>query len=332
MLFPGMMPETEDSMRIAIASLCRSTQGKLLYALEAGDVAGIFSLNQVSSDEQRLFHNSDFGVGHLSFQPEHNLIACTIFHGDGTANIATMSAEGARPNEVTEGDSLDLAPAWIPGTGKALVFQSAGIGRDRQGIAREQAAFTIEKLDFDRREVTSLAADPNYDFLRPQIAADNTLYYIRRPYQPQQKRFNPLRILRDLLLMPFRLLYAIFQWLNFFTHRYTGKPLINRGKQASIDVRHMTIWGMSIDTEQAKKQNRSGDEEAPALVPRSWQLMRQQPNSQPEVVSEGVLSFDLADDGAIAYTNGSAIYALHPDGSTERLLIDRLIEQVIVSG
>lgn len=114
--------------------------------------------------------------------------------------------------------------------------------------------------------------------------------------------------------------------------RYTGKPLLMAGSPESMDVKRMMLWGNLIDAEKAIREGRFGDKDAPSLVPRTWQLIRQRDGSQPEVVTEVVLSFDLAADGAIVYTNGSAIYQLTPDGITERLAIAALIEQVSVIG
>lgn len=77
--------------------------------------------------------------------------------------MAVMSVEASRPNEVTEGDSIDLASRWILGKQKALVYQSAGIGRNSEGFIGDRSAFAIEKLDFDRQEISTLAADPKID-------------------------------------------------------------------------------------------------------------------------------------------------------------------------
>jgi hypothetical protein len=76
--------------------------------------------------------------------------------------------------------------------------------------------------------------------------------------------------------------------------------------------------------------NKLGEKDAPAWVPRSWQLVRQLTNGVAEVIAEGVLSFDLGEDGTIVYTNGSAIYAIHPDGHIERVLVGNSIENVAI--
>ncbi|MBF2007813.1 MAG: hypothetical protein IGS49_20755 [Chlorogloeopsis fritschii C42_A2020_084] len=333
MLPPGvveqMQQQPEAKLNVVINSLCQGEKGKLLYALEAGDVGGIFILEPAREHEQRLFHNADFQVGYLSFHSEHELIACTTIHRSGIANIAMMPKNGSRPHEVTEGDSIDLAPCWIPGKTKALVFQSAGIGRNSQGFVCDRAPFTIEKLDCDQKDITTLVSDRKYDFLGPRMKADGTLYYIRRPFRPKQQ-VNLLRLFREIILIPLRLAYAIFQWLNFFTQIYTGKPLMAAGTRKSLDRKQqMKVWGEFL-TPEMMGNNKFDEKDAPAWVPRSWQLVRQLTNGVAEVIAEGVLSFDLGEDGTIVYTNGSAIYAVHPDGHTERVLVGNLIENVAI--
>ena len=42
----------------------------------------------------------------------------------------------------------------------------------------------------------------------------------------------------------------------------------------------------------------------------------------------GVLAYDVDNDGRVVFTNGNAIFLLHPDGRKERVLSERMIEQV----
>lgn len=315
-----------------ITSVCHGTEGKLFYALEIGEVGGIFRLDPITDREDRLFHSNDFRVLHLNLHPDGKEMACATIYKNGIANIATMPVDGIRPRDITEGDSVDLAPQWIPGAGRAIVFQSAGIGRDRNGYPCEQGPFTIEKLDFEKQELICLASHPKYDFLSPHITADGTLYYIRRPYHSRQRRTNVWQFLKDLVLIPFRLLYAIFQWLNFFSRRYTGKPLTIAGIPKTANTQRLIeIWGNTIDPAKAFQENRKfGDIDAPPLVPRSWQLMRQKPDSPPEAIAESVLSFDLHANERVVYTNGSGIYLLEFGGVPKRLHVGKLVEQVMI--
>lgn len=317
---------------IAITSFCRGLDHNLFYALEVGDVGGIFKLDPTRDREDRLFHSNDFRVDYLNLHPDGKQMACTTVYRTGVANIAVMPVDGVRPRDVTEGDSLDLAPRWVPGGGRAIVFQSAGIGRDHTGNACEQGPFTIEKLDFDKQSMDCLAADPKYDLLGPQMTPAGTLYYIRRPYRSRQRRTSVWQVVKDILLMPVRLLYAVFQWLNFFTQRYTGKPLTIAGTPRAVDAEKLVeIWGNAIDPVQALQENRKfGDSDAPPLVPRSWQLIRQRVGGEPEAIAESVLSFDLGADDTVIYTNGSGIYWLTPGSVPQRLYVGSLIEQVML--
>jgi hypothetical protein len=320
---PGHLRE-QQALEVYFTSLCPGAAGQLFYALEAGNVSGVFAFDPAQQKEWRLFHGSEIKVQYLAFHADRDRIACSVFHSDGTANIGLMPLDGAKPRDITEGDSLDLAPRWLPGA-NAVVFQSAGIGRDRNGFVCEQGAFTLEKIDFDRQEVTTIAADPQYDFLGPQMTADGTLYYIRRPYR-SRRGIKPLHLIRDLLLMPFRLAYAVFQFLNAFTNIFTGKPMLLVGQNRRVNLKPMRIWGSWLDP--ATLRHDRANAENRALVPNSWQLIRQRSGQEPEILGEGVLAFDVAIDGSVVYSNGSAVYGIEAGGAAHRVLVDKLIEQV----
>jgi hypothetical protein len=324
---------------VAVRGICPTSEDGILYTLEAGEIGGIFTLGLPDrslpdcdrAKEKRLFHSADFKVEHVDFHEQHQLIACAVIRKDGTANIATMPVDAVHLGEVTEGDAIDLAPKWIPGSRKAIVFQSAGVSRDGAGYVIEHRHSTIEQLDFDTHEVNTLVSDPQYDLLAPQMTADGTLYYIRRPYLPMRQRVRFSHTLKEFLLMPLRLLAAIFEWLNFFTRRYTGKALLMPHQPPQRGLGQMLFLGRLVDVGAEVERNRNfGDPDSPSLIPRSWQLVEQLPHQEPETIACGVLAFDVGADGSIVYSNGSAVYGIHPGGVAERLVVDRAIEQVVI--
>jgi hypothetical protein len=69
-------------------------------------------------------------------------------------------------------------------------------------------------------------------------------------------------------------------------------------------------------------------EEGMDLVPKSWQLCRRSSKGESKVLAAGVLAYDIGADGTIVYTNGSALFLLHPDGRKVHVLNEALIEQV----
>ncbi len=350
----GALKQERSSVPVAVQGVCPTGADRLLYTLEAGEVGGIFTLERFVTPvaigetkaptprqqpkEKRLFHSADFKIDRVDFNPEYQLIACAAIGKDGAANIATMPVNAVHLAQVTEGDSLDLAPKWIPGFRRAIVFQSAGIGRDGAGYIVEQKHSTIEQLDIDRQEVITLASDPKYDLLSPQMTADGTLYYIRRPYRPLRQRVRFSQLLKEAVLIPSRLLAAVVQWLNFFTHRHTGASLLAVPQRSALPSQQISFLGRLVDVGAEMDRNRRfGDPDSPALVPRSWELIEQFPHREPKVIAQGVVAFDVGIDGQLVYSNGSAVFGVLPGGGIERLVVvgaareeQRPIEQVVI--
>jgi hypothetical protein len=323
----GRAPKDPAAVRIAITSLCRgSAAGQMLYSLETDDLCAVLSLENLGEEERRLWNKNDKRISHLCVASD-GAVACSVRHPFGTANIAVRLNDESGFSEATEGDSLDTAPRWIPDEGRRLVFQSAGIGRDRHGNFAGLAPFSIQHLDIDSGDMKALAEDSANDLLTPQMTGDGTLYYIRRPYTTGRE-INPLRMLKDIALFPFRLGYAIFHYLQVFSLIYTGKKLTGAGgpQARQMDTKEMMIWGNRVSAESMAKT----DDDAPDLVPKSWQLVRERKNYGPEVLAKGVLAYDLASDGSVVYSNGSAIFVRDPQGRTQRVHVERLIEQVAI--
>jgi len=309
-----------------ISSGCKP--GELYYSLSTDEIGGVFLLRDQASDELRLLHTADFRVRRLAAGPGQDSLACVVQRKGGQSSIAIMRSDGTDMRDVTQGDTVDDAPHWLPGSARELIFQSSAIGRNRAGFAVTQAPFAIHKLDLEAGTVTTLAEDPKFDLLTPQLATDGSLYYIRRPYRDPNQPLSPWRAALDLVLLPFRLLYAIFQFLNFFTVRYTGNTLTTTGnaRQKHADLRKMMVWGNLLDADKAADR---ADDGTPALVPKSWELIRRRTGAMEEVIAKGVLCYDLYSDGSVLYSNGSGIYRVDQNASVERLAKDALIEQVV---
>jgi hypothetical protein len=324
----GMPAKDPALSQVAVRCVYRGTRpDEIQYVLDTGGLTGVCAWHTRTGVERRLQHGSERRIQHLAPSPTGEQVACSVVHRDGTSALGVMNAEASDLTEITEGDVRDEAPSFVPGPGRRLVYQSAGMGRDREGLLRDVQAFSIHEIDLDRGEIRTLAEDPRADLLCPRVMPDGTLLYIRRP-RGRQPGFSPLRAVLDTILFPFRLLYALLQYLNFFSARYTGKPLTAAGgpKQQGADARQMMIWGNLLDAEQAARE---GSEEPPAVVPRAWKLVRRRPGAGPEAVADSVGFFDLCRDGSILFTTGSAVYQLRPDGSRIRLLTAALVEQVV---
>ena len=315
-----------DDMHIAVNGITRRGDD-FIYSLETSDIGGLFRLSSDGQEEQRLLHTADYRVREIVAADNGERLACVFAH-PASSSIAIMRADATDPVEATEGDSSDMAPSFVPGSSHRLLFQSAGIGRNAAGHAIARGPFAIHELNIEAGEVNSILEDPKADLMGPKMDGQGNLYFIRRPWKDPFARQSPWRGLLDFLLFPFRLLFAIFQFLNFFTVRYTGKMLTTASgaQQREADLKQMMIWGNMVDARKAAGQ--PGDD-TPDLVPKDWELVRRDANGSESIVARGVVNFDLCRDGRMIYTNGTAIYLRDTEGKTERLAKDSLISKVV---
>lgn len=321
-----------ETRRIHISGVTRGARpGELLYALDTDQVGGLFTYDIAQRHEQRLYHNHRFRARHLSRHPEQPRATFSLQQEDGTAAIAVMNLENNDLQLVTEGDSLDESPSWAPGGDSRLVFQSAGLARNQHGVLAGVGAYVVQQLDLDRENLSTLLEDEKRDFLLPRFAPDGSLYFLRRPYQGMA-RASGWHILRDVVMFPIGLLWAVLGFLNFFAMMFSGKPLTTAGgvRREGPSPRHMLLWGKVVDAERAERRAKKG--EPVALVPDDWELVHQRPEGGEEVISGGVVSYDVCADGSVVYTNGTAVYHREADGRKRQLCEGKLIEHVVVTG
>ncbi|MFK7941483.1 MAG: hypothetical protein AB8B85_00990, partial [Paracoccaceae bacterium] len=78
--------------------------------------------------------------------------------------------------------------------------------------------------------------------------------------------FSILKALKEICLIPFRLLLAVLGFFNAFTQLFTGKPLITADTYEKVDSRKkLQVWGEALSPENTGKKNKE-DADAPALV------------------------------------------------------------------
>jgi hypothetical protein len=317
------MPE---DIPLAITSICGgSSAGELIYSFQSDSLCALLQVTDLGAEEKRLWNDNRIQIRHVSTSRATGDMVFSVVHQNGTANVGVRLLGESGVKELTEGDSFDTAPRWQPGPGRRILYQSAGIGRNREGHFLAFGAFSIQQLDIDTGELTTVLEDPRFDYLAPQDLPDGGLLYIRRPYSAGE-RMHPLRALKDVVLFPFRLLYAVFQFLNFFSAAFTGRKLTSAGgpKGKEMNLKQMMIWGNLVQA-----QRKPGPEgESADLVPQSWQLCRRDADGQTKVLANAVLAYDVDPDGRIVYTNGNAIFIIHPDGRKERVVSEAMIEQV----
>jgi hypothetical protein len=315
-------------VNITSASRCLDNNN-LYYVLESDAAGGLFAYNCDTKEEIRLFHKEKFKARDLDLNRETREFICSQQFANGTANIILIDKEGTGLSEITQGDSIDESPSWIPGQQRRILFQSSGIARNSNGYAVGKGAASIQALDLDDHQMTTVLENDRYDYIQPKIGADGNLYYIRRPYE--MNPYRPQTVILDFFLFPFRLMRAVFHYLNFFSLVYSQKPLTTAAgpKMQQDDLKTIILKGKIIDAEKAL---RTGAKimGVPSLVPSSWELIRRNENQREEIVAKHVAAFDISDDGTVIYSNGYGIFELNSQKRQSLLLKDRLIENLII--
>ncbi|HZU25539.1 MAG TPA: hypothetical protein VFA04_08455 [Bryobacteraceae bacterium] len=313
---------------VMLTGLTAGPEHGLLYSMETDAISGVFLLD-AEGCETRLFHTADFRIRHVAFDSGSAMVAASAFHKDqARSNIAVLPMRGTDITEVTEGDSFDQLPQWVPGPRRQIVFQSAGIGRDAAGRIAGIAPSTIQRLDLDSGDLEEIASETGRDLFQPRQTEDGALWYIRKPHQ-QSGVVRPTFIgcLRDVALLPFRMARAVFQYFNVFSIMYTGKPLVSgRGAlQRRVDPRQLFIHSNIALAGMAQ----GADEEGETVVPASWELVRRAPSGHIETVAKHVVAYDVAADGSVLYSDGAGITRVSAAGESERVLRAPLIERVL---
>ena len=303
--------------------------GDLLYFLKDDAVGGLFRREAASGNEIRVLLKQKLHLGDLNPSPDGALLAASSQQTSGVANIALLNSDGSGLRDVTGGDTVDSSPAWVPGVKDRLLFQSAGLARSDEGYIVAQGNASIQMLNMESGSVAAVLENPRFDYLKPRVAPDGNLLFIRRPFE--LPRYGASSAVLDTLLFPFRLLRAVFHYLNFFSLMYTRKPLTSAdGPAVQADMKNILLQGRRIDAQKAVRSARAV-QGVPSLVPDSWELVSRNRDGDERVLATNVASYDISADGAIVYSNGHGVFVLERDGPPRLAIRDQLVADVVAA-
>jgi hypothetical protein len=318
---------SSDAVAIQATSAQFAAQDRVLYFLRDGSFGGLFEYDLAHDTEKRLLHKQNLVLEDLRIHPDGDQLLGAQHATNRTANIVVMDADGGSYRELTGGDTLDTAPAWVPGDANAVLFQSSGLARNPGGHVVAQGPTSIQMVDTAAGSLTTVLEDSRLDFLQPRVGPNGFLYFIRRPYEVPH--YGTENALIDTLLFPFRVLRALLHFLNFFSLMYSRKPLITAsGPAMQADLKQILIQGKRLDAEAALRAGVRLNG-VPSLVPASWQLLCRSPQGEEHVLASHVASFDIASDGTVLFSNGYGVFALDGTSPPQLLLKDQLIADVI---
>ncbi len=329
---PGHDSEAIDA-RAAVNGLAFANDGKIVYSLSVENYSGIFLKNPKddAATEGHIVHDNKTAFLNLDYHQETEEIIVSVQDSAWERHLALFEPNSSRYRKVTEGDCVDENPVWGKRARRSVYYDSAGVGKDAQGRLVGVGEKVINRLDLDSGMITELVSLPKHDCFLPRVDGDERLYFIKRPHRkpgPEKMGF------KDVLLIPWRLVRAVYSFLQFFSMRYTGEPLSTAGpnplKAKDKDPKELYNNGNMINAEQAFRENSSKGDKYPGIAPRTWELTRRERDGSLTCLKKGVPDFDVTANDGIVFSNGKYLMKMDREGTEQVIEKTDLINRVRV--
>src|SRR5258708_2502244 len=156
-------PDAAGGVRIQAPSAQFAAHDRVLYFLKDDSFGGLFEYDLTQGIERRLLHNQKLPLAAPRLHPDGRQLLCAQHAKNGTANIVMMDADGGNYREVPGGDTVDAAPAWIPGEPNLVLFQSSGLARNPDGYVIAHGPTSIPMAATAARSPPQMSAHPPPD-------------------------------------------------------------------------------------------------------------------------------------------------------------------------
>jgi len=328
----GKMPawnnnNTWDHFTPRYESISRGKKtGEVFYILSLPNVSGLFRKDLTTDEEHRIFHKNETHLREIRHHPKSKFLAATL-HSEENAHIVMLSNSNFEYRTLTEGDVFDSNPSWDQEKGTSILYQSCGIGRDDEGHYAGRTSNSIEKICVKTGEQETLLTDSEFDHLSPQTDKLGNLYFIRRPMENENRRLPLHKVILETLLIPFRIVKTAYLVVDSISKLTRKKPLANMGPEQPQPKTNKwrNIKGTNIDLSKIKTPK--GEDHA-SIVPKSWKLIKRDPQGQEQELASAILDFDVSEDGKILASDGKKIISIHDNVTKKITLTEGIAEEV----
>lgn len=294
----------------------------LYYFIDFAGMTALLRRDLGKDQEIRLLHKNSFNVHGFDFDPVNGHFVVAVESSDGTVNLELLNREGKHLKMLTSGDSIDTLPRFTEK--HSILFSSIGIARNEQGFAIAYSPRALLELDMKDEHIREIMEDQHYDYLSPVSTADS-VFAIRKKYRPPGGEDSLWTDVKSILLFPFYLIAAIFNFLNMFIDLFSRKPRNPVGQEQPVQNRKfINVLGETIDLASRQKQ---GTEIS--IVPETWELITIDHEHRVRVIKNKVSGFDVA-GGDLFVSNGYAIEKVNAEGNHDICLKSRLIQKFSV--
>ncbi len=336
---PNASAESAVSSVRSCVNCVDTHNGDVIYSMNIDNVCGIYRKREGEENEGIVISSSD--SAYVDFDILNDRMVLSSYFA-GESHIGVLDMDDTYCRIYTEGATRDTSPVWSKTHRNRIYYSCAGlpIANDSPQSTDEthggfgqimtdmyMSASTSSRgpssicvLDISAGTVDDVLADDKYDFTHPYSSSDGALYYIRKPYR-EDNGSGALGCLLDLLMLPVRLITALFGFFNAFSVMFSGKTLTKHSDVKKRDEKKIMIDGNLINAEKELRENQKRADENPGIIPHSWELRRLDRNGNDTLIRAGVAAYRVFEENAdIVFSNGSAVIRIDKNGKEKKLI------------
>lgn len=325
--------EDENKVEAAVHGVALTEdENRIVYAFSVNKSSGIYSklLDDEAKTEAHIVSANDVEFTSISYNSDGAMLA-SVQTDSITSQIAVFDKGSGDYKSITDGDSLDENPSFDH-TGKCVLFNSYGVGRDASRNFVEYTPSEIYKINLSTLQVEVLAFSYKHSYIKPLSDSKGNVYCIRKPGSEKTKK-NPLI---EILMIPVRIVQGIVGFISAFVMCFSGKPLVSgqsgrsaagggAAKAGDPDVKKIFVNNNLLNVDKELKKNKK--QEDYGFIPSSWKVVKLGKCAEVETdveLASGAADFCIVEENGkteIVYSNGKHLFAVS-EGQKRRKLAD----------
>lgn len=319
--------DSETRVDAYINSVHDAGEDKVLYTFTVNQTSGVIekTLSAKKDGERFILHTNDGELLSSDYNVTDGKFVAELRRGEISSDLVLLDTERGDYVSITDGDSRDENPSFSKKRPGVILYDSLAAGRNARGEFVEYAPAAVYEYDLNTLDLKEIRASEKYSYIKPVEDENGDIYCIRKPAK-ERNRHNPVV---EILLIPYRLLMAIVNFIQIFVVFFTGKTMTGGGnnpaKGRDTDSRQMIIRGNVIEVDKEIARNKKFKDKDLAFIPASWKLVRIRGGEEEEMKS-GICDFSLAEDGVVC-TNGRKVFFLK-EGKSEKIAEGELVLNV----
>ena len=319
--------DSETRVDAYINSVHAAGENKVLYTFTVNQTSGVIekTLSAKKDGERFILHTNDGELLSSDYNVTDGKFVAELKRGEISSDLVLLDTERGDYVSITDGDSRDENPSFSKKRPGVILYDSLAAGRNARGEFVEYAPAAVYEYDLNTLDLKEIRASEKYSYIKPVEDENGDIYCIRKPAK-ERDRHNPVV---EILLIPYRLLMAIVNFIQIFVVFFTGKTMTGGGnnpaKGRDTDSRQMIIRGNVIEVDKEIARNKKFKDKDLAFIPASWKLVRIRGGEEEEMKS-GICDFSLAEGGVVC-TNGRKVFFLK-EGKSEKIAEGELVLNV----